>query len=141
LRPESTALICQHLLQSRTLAKGGVVLGVSAVAIAVAGCLISRVRVAGLCREVDLLNEEIGAFLARGGCLSGIRGIEAILDRSHVGIGHGLNAEMQTDEQAASCEARAVWDPVVQRLVMRVDGGAGARSFDFDAVSGDRVAA
>ena len=59
LKTESTALICQHLLQSRVLGKGIVVLGLSAAAMALAARLASRARVSGLCSEVDSLKKGV----------------------------------------------------------------------------------
>ena len=84
------------MLQSRVLGKGIVVLGLSAAVMALAARFASRARVSSLCSEVDSLNETIAQFLTRGGCLSGIRGIEAILDRlkgCEVGIDQDLTAD------------------------------------------------
>jgi hypothetical protein len=144
LKPETTALICQRLLRSRPFARGLAIAGVGAVALVVAGRVASRARVDRLCEGVDRLNEKIGHYLESGGCLDGLRGVEAILEvLKEAGIGLGRQADvcLQTELQAASGEPRAVWDPRVQRLVMRVDGAAGAREFFLCAGRDSQVAA
>ncbi|MFT4546736.1 MAG: hypothetical protein ACI9UA_000733 [Pseudoalteromonas tetraodonis] len=144
LKTTSTELICQHFLQSHLLMKGVTMLGLGVVAFVAAGAWATQARVNTLCEAVDDLNDEISGFLGSGGCLAGIRGVEPIIATLKAGgadIDPRLGSTMQTAEQAATDEPRVVWDPQVQRLVMRIDGEPGARELNFCARAEITVAA
>jgi hypothetical protein len=103
------------------------------------GCWASQSRVTALCEEVDQLNSQIEAFLNAGGCLDGIRGEQGVVDTltsQWAGSGIRPGLEMQSERQAATCEARVIWDPRVLRLAMCVEGEAGVRRFDPCAEDG-----
>lgn len=119
-------------------------LGVGAVALVAAGRWASQSRVNGLCDAVDDLNAEIARFLNSGGCLAGIRGVEAIVEalkERGAAIDPQFSVTIQSAAQAATDEVRAVWDPRVQRLMMRIDGEPGARELNLCAAADMKLVA
>ena len=117
--------------------------GVGAVAIAVAGKFARQARVSSLHAEVECLNDKIARFIDLGGCLDGIRGVEPIIDALKSGgggIGSQFSVTMQTEVEAATDEARAIWDPRQQRLVVTEGGEVGARRFNDSAAAGPMAA-
>lgn len=82
------------------------------------------------------MNEVVRDFLVGGGCLDGIRGIEAVLEALRIerdieGFDHEL--VMQSERQAAGGEVRAIWDPTVLSLALQAGGERGAREINFSA--------
>lgn len=109
-------------------------------------------RVSKLNSDVATINAAIAVYQSSGGSLGSLSNAQAILDKLKTTasapsaqeiagfrgsvVDSRLTARMQTSEEAASGNERAVWDASAQRFVVTTSGAGGVREFLLDDSAG-----